>query len=36
MDLKLVGKGVEWIEMVHYRDKWVEALVSAVMNRRVP
>jgi len=36
MDLQEVGCGVlDWIEMAQYRGRWW-ALVSAVMNRRVP
>ena len=36
MDLQEVGRGCEdWMELVHDRDRWW-ALVSMVMNLRVP
>ena len=36
MDLQEVGRGCEdWIELAQYRDRW-RALVSTVMNLRVP
>jgi hypothetical protein len=34
MDLQEVGWGVDWIELVQGRDRWL-ALVNAVMNVRV-
>ena len=35
-DLKETGwKGVDWIDLVQYRDKWW-AVVNTVMNMRVP
>ena len=36
MDLEEVGKGCgDWMELAHDRDRW-RALVSTVMNFRVP
>jgi hypothetical protein len=36
IDLQKVGwKGVDWIDLVQDRDRWL-ALVNAVMNLRVP
>jgi hypothetical protein len=32
---RLVGWGVEWIQLAQDRDRW-RAVVSAVMNLRVP
>jgi hypothetical protein len=34
MDLKNVGWGMDWIELVQDRDRWRD-LVNAVMNLRV-
>jgi hypothetical protein len=36
MDLREIGlDGVDWIDLVHYRDQW-RALVNTVMNFRDP
>jgi hypothetical protein len=36
MDHQEVGwRGMDWMELVHYRDMW-RALANAVMNVRVP
>ena len=35
MYLEKVGWGRDWIDLAQYRDRW-QAVVSAVMNRRVP